>query len=330
MTAPFDWPPPQACMAYPSSASPTGGGAQNVLVFDCVVSEQWDEPATVTEHSVEVGANVADHVKVELVKCTLKVFSTNEPLVMSSNSGQGVDTPTVATVQLNAPTSQVVPLTATSLSYETWDNPILARELVETAGGLAGGLVGGALGGSTGTAVGGAVGLAATDALAMLLFPAKAVPTTTPVQMGLNQPQPTPQSAQLITWPSGSTGRDYVAEMHQALEDAKNSAQTFDVFGSKNSLGPMVIESLAFSRDASTGSGETVTIGLKELRVVTTQTATVPIPNLSAGGGTSAANHGAQSPTTPSAAAQVSALKAAGAAAAAAYAAFKSAVGFGP
>lgn len=259
-------------------------GANNTLTFDAVVKEEWDEGADITEHAVEVGSNIADHVRVKLITCSLQVYISNEPLGVASNSGQGANQPTETPTSLNVPT---VTWTKHSrdLIYPIWENQILARSLFQ----LAAGTVGDVAGGGTGSAIGAIGG----ELLAGLLFQGKAVTVATPTTAGLSpvvQPGPTA----LVNLFADET--DYVAAMHTALSTLKSSAQLFSVLGTKKVLFPMAIESLDFSRSAETGSGENITIGFKEMRIVTTQVVPAPIPNLSAGGGTPAANHGGQDP----------------------------------
>ena len=124
-----------------------------------------------------------------------------------------------------------------------------------------------------------------TDA-GLVNIPPPGVPTAT-VEM-----QPVPQ--------------DFVLVMHSLLTLLKNEATIFSVIGSKGTcLAPangvdgsgMVIEKLSLMRDVDTGTGESITIGLKEIRVVSTQVVASPIPNLSAGGGVPPVNHGGQPPT---------------------------------
>ena len=55
-------------------------GSSNLITFAVVTAEDWDEGAQVTEHPVEQGPDVADHIRVELPKCRLRVFATNEPI----------------------------------------------------------------------------------------------------------------------------------------------------------------------------------------------------------------------------------------------------------
>ena len=56
----------------------------------------------------------------------------------------------------------------------------------------------------------------------------------------------------------------------------------------------MVIEELTFHRGNDTGTGELITLGLKKIRIVKTQTVPAPIPNLPAGDRKPPAKKGAQ------------------------------------
>lgn len=55
-------------------------GSTSSISFDAVVREVHREAAAVTEHAVEDGANVADHVRPELDRLTLEVYVSNTPL----------------------------------------------------------------------------------------------------------------------------------------------------------------------------------------------------------------------------------------------------------
>lgn len=62
------------------------------LHFDAVTTEQAEHTATATEHSVEQGANVSDHVVPGLDRITLEVVVTNTPIKGATYGGtvQGV------------------------------------------------------------------------------------------------------------------------------------------------------------------------------------------------------------------------------------------------
>lgn len=54
-------------------------GAFRSLFFDAVISETQDITSQVTEHPVEKGANVTDHVRAETDRVHLEVFVSNQP-----------------------------------------------------------------------------------------------------------------------------------------------------------------------------------------------------------------------------------------------------------
>lgn len=51
------------------------------ITFDATVSELHSNTAVVTEHPVEVGADVADHVQAQPARLTATVFLTNTPVL---------------------------------------------------------------------------------------------------------------------------------------------------------------------------------------------------------------------------------------------------------
>lgn len=299
----MSWPAPAAYLFWKDSA-----GGSNYLAFDQVQTEEDDENATVTEHPVEVGADVADHVKIELVEIRLKVRSTNEPIPMANPAISAAAQPGDKIWGSGQQAGQLVPLeiqvTSTpeaeiieSITIPTWVNNITARALLKTATGAIGSAAGGGVGGAIGSAAGGLLG-------ALLFAPTEQDVTFTPQLAGVPVFTQTTISAQTYQWPAGT---DYVASTHALLVQLKNSAQVFTVFLSKGGeYDSMVIEKLSFMRSSDTGSGEDITIGLKQVLIVTTQTVAAPIPHLSAGGAKPTVNKGAASAVPAPA---VSALK---------------------
>jgi hypothetical protein len=133
------------------------------------------------------------------------------------------------------------------------------------------------------------------------LLPGFEVDVPTPTDAGLLPPLPKPPVvAQTQQWQAIATGgvTDFVEKTHALLVQLKNKAQLIDVFGSKQTEYSMVIEELVFHRGDDTGTGEEITIGLKKVRIVQTQTVAAPIPNLPAGGGKPPAKKGAQQGST--------------------------------
>jgi hypothetical protein len=271
------------------------------MLFEGILSEDWDEGATVTEHPVETGANIADHVRVTLPKCELKIRLSNEPIQFASPDGDRAVFPTTVSVQ----TPDIAPpnISPTNVTFNEWQNLILERALAATAGGAVGGVVGGT--------TGGAIGAIGVGALTSLLFAPRSVPTAAQVSTfgGAGTKLTTQVQAQLAQWP----GTDFVKKTHDLLCEMKNNAQLFFVNGSKQTEDSMVIEALTFHRDNETGTGEDVTIGLKKVRFVSTKTVALPIANLAGGGPNPPVSHGEQEPSAPPPSTGVVIIKALGA-----------------
>ena len=284
-----DWPARPAYLQWIDAS-----GNQQQFFFDLVQSEEWGEDATVTTHPVEIGADVADHVRVELRTCELKVWSTNEPIDQNNFDQAHL---TAETLNIGAPNWEPG---SGELIVSTWNNPIELRSMLGLAGGVVGNLVGSALGGrNTGQAVGDIAAIASIEA-ADLALPATAGETVVPTNAGLLPPVPTTKDVQVQEWPSSGQGNDYVGATILALQTLKNTAQQLTVFGTKSLCQPMVINKLGYSRSSDTGTGADITIGFTEVRTVATQTVAVPIPNLSAGGARPPTNKGAQNPASAS------------------------------
>ena len=279
------WPGRQAYVQWDDAS-----GTTNQLAFDCVTAEDWDQGATVTEHPVEVGADVADHVRVKLPTCTLAVRSTNEPL--ASGGPNGV-VPNQQTITLSVATAGYAPDPSAPLIQKTWFNEILERSLGYTAAGEISNLIPGAAGAAVG-----AIGAIAVAALFQGHEVDVPVQTTLPDPSGGFFLSNQPGMVRVDVWPTGNA-TDFVLATHSLLVQLKSLAQKFTVFGSKQTEPDMVIETLTIHRDAGTGTGEALTIGFKQVRIVSTATVALPIPHLSAGGATPPANHGAQQTTTP-------------------------------
>ncbi len=236
-------------------------GVENTLQFDLVESEAWDQGAEVTEHPVEQGANVADHVRVALPKVELAIFATNEPLAQGNNFTDMALGP--------------LPLIA-----KEWQSNVALRGLITGAGGA----IGAAAGGLAGNVVGELVGAAA----ASLIPPGQEVDT--PVVFS--------------TWQPLGEATDYVGATIQLLLTLKDTAQLITVNGTKQVEDNMVITGLTYTRSADEGTGASISITLEQLRIVQTQTVSVPLPAVPRA--TPPVNKGLQPPTSGSPAQQQS------------------------
>ena len=268
--------------------------ALNTITFDVVVSEEWDEGATVTEHPVELGPDVADHIRVTLPTCRLRIFSTNEPIDVAAGGSGDQASPG----QVNIPMESVIwsQSPAANIAYPDWNNPITARALAISAAGAGAGAIAAATGNGQNKFAGiaEAAAVIGAEALANLFLGAKEDTIVQGTDAGLLPVlNPSPAQATVQVWPAGA---DYVYAIHQLLSSLKSAATLFTVVGTKEGPVPnMAIEHLSFHRDADTGTGEEIEIGFKQILIVTTQTVAVqPISNLPGGAGKTSTALGAQ------------------------------------
>lgn len=307
-------------------------GVTHTFQFDLVVQEEWKNEATVTEYPVEVGANVADHVRVELPTCTLTIFATNEPI----EQNQWATPKDLDSVSVDVPSPQWIPGDGI-VTYTSWRNFIDVRSLAAgILGGVAGSLASGLGGASRGiqSAVGAvagvaavagvspipgdvaenaaalqgsAIGVFAVDAAASLV-PGQAVPKTALTSAGLTPPSASPPIlATVQTWPGAlAGGQDFVESTVAALLALLNAAQPIIVFGTKQTEEDMIITSVSHTRGADEGSGASITLGLKKIRIVTTSVVAAPIPALPRA--VTSVNKGSQNPTDAPAPVQTQAV----------------------
>ena len=244
-----------------------GAGNIQQLVFDLVESEDWTDGATVTQHPVEQGLNVADNVRVVTTKCMLKTFATNEPSEVNQWTGQEQ-----LGITMDLPTVRPVMATLTELHVPEWQSNLELRVLAGAAGGVLGGAVGGP--GSAASAVG---SIAGSVAGAILL---NGEVIYVPVQTSLAPPArpPSPSVTAQLTVPEDPD--DFVETVVAFLQNLKNSAQLLIVNGTKQTCANMVIESIVQHRDADTGTGADLTVGFEQLRLVTTTRVPAPAPTV--------------------------------------------------
>lgn len=78
-------------MTEETSPSPQGGdlieAQYGILEVDAIVTETYDLAAEVSEHPVEEGANISDHVRPSLNHITLEVAVSNQPIRAIGNHG---------------------------------------------------------------------------------------------------------------------------------------------------------------------------------------------------------------------------------------------------
>jgi hypothetical protein len=263
-------------------------GNFKTLVFDAVLSEDWHPSATVTEHPVEDGANVADHVRVGLMTCTLKIHVTNEP----TGDNQ------FATAQN----------TVMDLDVTSWSNGLdLAVQVAQIAG-LAADVAGTAVDGSplgnktaalfrtiqtiglTTAATGESyTSYDITGALSVGNYPirsaADAASALTYEGIANLAPGGAQSLSSVLVGPVvqfQGTFVDFASELINLLTYLMEQATLFNVIGSKRTRNNMVITDCPDHRGATeeTGTGAQIEITLKEIRIVQTSTVTAPTPAL--------------------------------------------------
>ena len=258
ITIPTD---PQGRLATAYLAWTDAAGNPQVFVPDLVLEESWTGNATITENPVEIGANVTDNIRIELRKCALKFFLTNEPIERNNWT-----TVSFAPTTLSLPAKTITPAPNPIVLVPEWQNNLQARVLLGTAGGrIAGGL-----------------GASAASLLASSLLAGRAIDV--PVRVNAGQFPATPAHPPLtLNILTPDVTDDFVLLSIEWLEQLKDAGQTMNVYGTKTTcigttqgVGGMAIESLTWVRAQDDGTGATVTLGLKQIRVV--QTATVPAP----------------------------------------------------
>jgi hypothetical protein len=80
-------------------------GQEQSLTFDATVRDSHEATATITEHPIEEGANISDHVRKDLDRVTLSIVVSNTPIVSPADHNDGV-AGTVQSVQLTGPDGQ--------------------------------------------------------------------------------------------------------------------------------------------------------------------------------------------------------------------------------
>lgn len=243
------------------------GQAQS-LKFDVVESEEWDLGTTVTEHPVEQGPDIADNVRISLARVTLTVFATNEPIFENN-----YETAQLLPQSITLDPPDQPPKPSDQIVAKEWEALIAERSAVT---GLTAG-VGNAIGG----VAGGVIGAVAGSVIGGLILAPHEVDVPFDPSSGL---EPTPGAQFQAQAYQFVTGGDYVAQTWAKLKFLKGDPslgslpQLITVIGTKDAADNMVIETLQPSRNADTGTGARIIIGLKQIRTVSTVTVTAPAP----------------------------------------------------
>ena len=246
-------------------------GVSNVFYPDLVVSEKWSAPATATEHPVEQGANVTDHVRVELQKCTLSIFATNEPIGANTFGTAGP----AQTIPLEPGISAAAGTSTTSVSAVQWNSNLTARGIALAAGDLGASLAAEAVNGVGGGILGFAA-IVGAGLLEGLLLPGSISNVNVSVDAGL--PATDVYGSAAVQLYAETT--DFVLKTIDLLINLRNTNQIVQVFGSKQTLLTAAITDVSYTREEDTGTGADIVISLTEVRYVQTQTVAAPLPTV--------------------------------------------------
>lgn len=259
-------------------------GTEHTLIFDAVISEDWNPTATVTEHPVEQGSNIVDHVRVAPLECTIKIHVSNEP----------IDSNTFADAH-PVPLLLLLPQWQSNLGIATQIGQI-AGFASEIAGRVVdqvenqtpiGNLVAAALkpiktvlqNGNEVTSydltqaliVGGQAARTLSDVASNLTFAGISSLAPPGFQTYVNVPTDPVISFDNFT--------DFAAVMINTLLGLQQKAQLFTVVGSKQTQASMVLEAMPYHRGdvTETGTGAIIELHFKQIRQVSTQVVTAPL-----------------------------------------------------
>lgn len=139
-------------------------GATQTFVFDNVLNEEWSTEAAPTEHPIEEGADVTDHVRVKTPTVTLTVHSTREPL--DANNFQDATKSSLTLPKTIWGPNRRVGVTAREIDYSVWQNNIATNAAINAIGVFVGEAIGDRVGQNpTGTKPGDVLGRALAQAL---------------------------------------------------------------------------------------------------------------------------------------------------------------------
>lgn len=209
------------------------------LHFDAVTNEQTELSAKVTEHPVEEGANVSDHIRDELDKITLEVFVSNAP-IKDVNGVYGLDLTAVELLEVEG--KEAV------LKGKQLDIPKF-RPIPITPGAAI-------------QALSSAVGDLLSDATVAQLY-------------GQTEPKKIEGAALVHSW---GTKFNAVTDVVGLLNDWKKKGVVGKVITPWKTFPSMVIDKVATVRNAPTGDAAVVSITFKEIRLVESKLVTAPVP----------------------------------------------------
>lgn len=239
------------------SVGDLGGGTTKVLTFDATLSEDHKWSSTITDHPVELGADIADHVRKDLDELTLEVFISNSPVE-----------PRLAQVQtFHGLVDEAVPMVATKgqkplsvkalvlqkdLRVQELHVDLAQPKIALTPAGLAVSLV--------------QRGLRAIK------------PPHFTATAGLQSSVKNREAVALVQWFENPV--DVVALVGRTLYDLRSNATLVTVYTPKRIYEDMALKEIRLKRDDQTGDGARFSLDFREVRTVSTKFGEVPLPSL--------------------------------------------------
>jgi hypothetical protein len=224
------WSPAQVTPTYFVWDSSVQGAPAGIQFFDACLRETHNFESQVTEHSVEQGVAIVDHVRPLPIELSFELFVSDTPIY--SNDSQ------LLPMTLTLPKAQEAGLItglATKLDPGQAPSSFLA---------------------------GGTTQLAATALQALGIIPGPPTEATVLVQQF-------------------DADHPYVAGCLDALEQLRDTATLITVHSPKRVYQNMVIKKVTMERSPQTGSsGATFNIDLREIRIVTSQIVSAPVPSV--------------------------------------------------
>ena len=247
------------------------GGVQAIVTFDATEREAHVGTALVTEHPIETGGNVTDHVRAENDTLALDILITNTPLSEKSHDAVGPDgnlqnishlDGSRGTVQTASVFFSVPPRRLSGPRLLIEGSPPRSIKDVAPAIGLGANIVGlGALGGIAFT------GLTSIDI----------IPGIAPVwEEGARAPESVGDTG--VKTLRFTTDFDRVRTVYEVLNGMRGKGQIVEIVTGLRVYKSMVIEGFSANRDAQTGNAFVGSLFAKQIRTVDSQTVQVTEP----------------------------------------------------
>lgn len=209
------------------------------LYFDAVTNEATKHAAKVTEHPVEDGANVSDHIRDELDTVTLEVFVTNQP-IKDVNNLYGLDLNYIELIEVDGKEGKLAGKQLDIPKYRPI--PITPGAAIQAIGNAVRDLLG--------------------DATVAQLYgqtEAKKLTAAAPVQ----------------NWP---TKFNAITDTVAQLVDWKMRGVVGKVITPWKTFPSVVFTEIGTVRNAPTGDAAIVSLSFKEIRLVESKLVTAPVP----------------------------------------------------